>query len=178
MPDAAFIAAAPEARGATRYAILASPIGDLLLTADASGLTGLYMTPHKDRPAKTAAWVRDERALAPAASQMKAYFAGELTAFHLKLAPVGTDFQLRVWRALLDIPYGETTTYGALARRLGNANASRAVGLANGQNPISIVVPCHRVVGSDGSLTGYGGGLDRKRFLLEHEAKHAFRLRP
>ena len=168
MPDAAFVVAAPEARGATRYAILPSPIGDLLLTADASGLTGLYMTPHKDRPAKTAAWIHDERALAAAAWPMRAYFAGELTAFRLALAPVGTDFQLRVWRALLEIPYGETTTYGALARTLGNANASRAVGLANGQNPISIIVPCHRVVGSDGSLTGYVGGLDRTRFRHDH----------
>lgn len=178
MPDAAFIVAAPDARGPTRYAILPSPIGDLLFTADAAGLTGLYMTPHKDRPAKTAAWIHDERALSAALAQMKAYFAGELTEFHLPLAPAGTDFQLRVWRALLAIPFGETTTYGALAKRLGNPNASRAVGLANGQNPISIIVPCHRVVGSDGSLTGYGGGLDRKRFLLDYEAKHAFRLRP
>ena len=178
MPAAAFIDAAEDVRGATRYAILPSPIGDLLLTADAAGLTGLYMTPHKDRPEKTAKWVHDDRALAPAISQMKAYFAGELTEFHLALAPVGTNFQLRVWRALLAIPYGETTTYGALAKQLGNANASRAVGLANGQNPISIIVPCHRVVGADGSLTGYGGGLDRKRVLLDHEAKYAFRLRP
>ena len=178
MAAAAFIDAAAEARGPTRYAILPSPIGDLLLTADAAGLTGLYMTPHKDRPEKTPAWIHDERAVGTALAQVKAYFAGELTEFHLPLAPSGTEFQLRVWRALLEIPYGETTTYGALARRIGNADAARAVGLANGQNPISIIVPCHRVVGSDGSLTGYGGGLDRKRFLLDHEARHAFRLRP
>ena len=104
-------------------------------------------------------------------AQLQAYFAGELRDFELPLAAEGTPFQQRVWRALCDIPYGETISYGELARRIGQPTASRAVGLANGQNPISIVVPCHRVIGANGSLTGYGGGLARKRWLLAHESK-------
>jgi len=110
-----------------------------------------------------------EQPFAAAASQLKSYFAGQLTEFDLPLAPAGTEFQRRVWAGLRTIPYGETVSYGELARQLGSPSASRAVGLANGRNPIAIVVPCHRVIGSDGSLTGYGGGLDRKRFLLALE---------
>jgi len=105
--------------------------------------------------------------------QLHAYFLGKLESFDVELAPEGTPFQQRVWKELLKIPYGETISYGELSRRIGNPNASRAVGLANGSNPIGIVVPCHRVIGANGTLTGYGGGLPRKKWLLEHEAKHA-----
>lgn len=115
--------------------------------------------------------LRDPAAAAEAVRQLRAYFAGGRTAFDLPLAPRGTDFQRRVWRALLDIPPGQTISYGELARRIGRPSASRAVGAANGQNPIAVVIPCHRVVGADGTLTGYGGGLHRKRWLLEHETR-------
>jgi methylated-DNA-[protein]-cysteine S-methyltransferase len=172
-----FIADLTRARGPTVFATIDSPIGKLMLTADDVGLTGLYTTPSKYGPKVDASWRRDERRFTAVREQIDAYFAGALTEFDLPLAPIGTPFQMRVWRALCDIRCGETTTYGALARKLGNANASRAVGLANGQNPISIIVPCHRVVGADGSLTGYGGGLPRKRFLLRHEAGMGFKLR-
>jgi methylated-DNA-[protein]-cysteine S-methyltransferase len=113
----------------------------------------------------------DTAPLAAAARQLAEYFAGQRTEFDLPLEMAGTDFQRRVWAALRQIPYGETVSYGELARGLGKASASRAVGLANGKNPFAVVVPCHRVVGSDGSLTGYGGGLDRKRFLLALEQR-------
>jgi methylated-DNA-[protein]-cysteine S-methyltransferase len=105
-----------------------------------------------------------------AADQLAAYFAGRLTEFSLPLAPAGTPFQRRVWAGLQEIPYGDTWSYGQLAGKVGNPAAVRAVGLANGRNPIAVVIPCHRVIGADGSLTGYGGGLDRKRFLLDLEA--------
>ncbi len=114
-------------------------------------------------------WKRDDAALKQPRAQLQAYFAGELRAFELPLAAAGTVFQQRVWRALCDISYGETISYRKLAQRIGQPSASRAVGLANGKNPISIVVPCHRVIGMNGSLTGYGGGLQRKRWLLAHE---------
>ena len=117
------------------------------------------------------AWRRDAASFADVASQLEQYFAGERTAFDLRLAPRGTPFQQRVWGLLREIPFGETTTYGALAQALGNPRTVRAVGLANGHNPISIVVPCHRVIGADGSLVGFGGGLERKRALLAHEAE-------
>jgi methylated-DNA-[protein]-cysteine S-methyltransferase len=172
-----FIASTGAARGPTVLAMIESPIGELMLTADDVGLTGLYTTPCKYRPDIDPSWRRDDKRFGLVRKQLDAYFAGTLTEFDLVLAPIGTPFQMRVWRALCDIRCGETTTYGALARKLGNANASRAVGLANGQNPISIIVPCHRVVGHDGSLTGYGGGLPRKRFLLQHEGATGFRLR-
>ncbi len=153
----------------TAYATLGSPIGELLLTADGGRLSRLFMSPFEIDPR----WVRDEPALAEPARQLAEYFAGERTEFALEPAPAGTDFQQRVWRRLLEIPYGQTTTYGALARELGNPRSVRAVGLANGRNPISIVVPCHRVIGADGSLVGYGGGLERKRALLALEAEVA-----
>jgi methylated-DNA-[protein]-cysteine S-methyltransferase len=122
-------------------------------------------------PKRDPAWRRDPAPLVDAAEQLEQYFAGERTEFELELAPRGTEFQQRVWRLLLEIPFGETTTYGALAQRLGDPRTVRAVGLANGRNPISIVVPCHRVIGANGKLVGYGGGLDRKRALLAHEAE-------
>jgi len=141
-----------------------SPVGDILLRADADGrLTDLYLRHDEAAPASDAPFeaVRE---------QLDAYFAGKLETFDLVLDPHGTPFQRRVWEALLEIPFGETMSYSQLARRLGDPKLVRAVGLANGRNPISIVIPCHRVIGADGSLVGYGGGLERKRWLLEHEA--------
>jgi methylated-DNA-[protein]-cysteine S-methyltransferase len=152
------------------YTTVASPIGELTLVGDEHGLAGLYMEVHRHGPARDPAWRRDHAPLAAAAEQLEQYFAGERTAFDLPLAPRGTAFQVRVWDLLREIPFGETTTYGALANRLGNPRTVRAVGLANGRNPISIVVPCHRVIGAGGALVGYGGGLERKRALLAHEA--------
>ena len=158
----------------TRYTLVASPLGDLLAHRDDEGITGLFLptgrnvvTPHPD-------WVRDDAAFTDLRTQLDEYFAGTRTEFELSLHPRGSGFQLRVWTALLDIPYGETASYGETAAAIGApVTASRAVGLANGQNPISIIVPCHRVIGANGSLVGYGGGLDAKRWLLSHEAAHA-----
>ena len=151
----------------TAYTTVDSPIGELLLTAEDGALTRLYMSPfHLD-----SAWVHDPAALAEPARQLAEYFAGERTEFELELRPAGTVFQQAVWELLLGIPYGKTTSYGALALELGDPRKVRAVGLANGRNPISIVIPCHRVIGADGSLTGYGGGLPRKRHLLDLEAE-------
>ena len=153
---------------ATRFE---SPIGELLLTASDSALTGVWF-PGKGEV--TCAPANDGRGpanavLARACEQLAEYFAGTRTTFAVPLEPAGTPFQRRVWEALRAIPYGATLSYSELARRLGDVRATRAVGAANGRNPIPIVVPCHRVVGADGSLTGFGGGLDRKRWLLEHE---------
>jgi len=152
----------------TYYDMMQSPIGELMLVSDGNTLTGLYMDNQKHAGGRAKA-IRDEEMLKQPRAQLQAYFAGELREFGLPLAAGGTPFQQRVWRALRDIPYGETISYGELARRIGQPKASRAVGLANGRNPISIVVPCHRVIGANGSLTGYGGGLERKRWLLAHE---------
>jgi methylated-DNA-[protein]-cysteine S-methyltransferase len=150
-----------------------SPLGPLTLTSDGRALTGLYMSEHRHRPPLPPGAVRDDEdaALATAAAQVREYLAGERRTFSLELAAAGTPFQHEVWDALTTIPYGETVTYGELARRVGRPGAARAVGLANGRNPISIVVPCHRVVGADGTLTGYGGGLERKRELLALETR-------
>ena len=153
----------------TAYATVDSPIGELLLTAEDGALTRLYMAPFAVDPA----WEHDPAALAEPVRQLAEYFAGERTEFALELRPAGTAFQRGVWDLLLGIPYGETTTYGTLAAELGDPRKVRAVGLANGRNPISIVVPCHRVIGADGSLVGYGGGLERKRALLALEAEVA-----
>lgn len=154
-----------------------SPIGPLTLLSDGQHLTGVRMDGQRHAPPLPPDTVRYDAAaddlpvpLAAAAAQLAAYFAGERTAFDLPLAPQGTPFQRRVWQALREVPYGTTTSYGELARRIGRPGAVRAVGLANGRNPLPIVVPCHRVIGADGSLTGYGGGLDRKRYLLGLEA--------
>ncbi|EID11685.1 methylated-DNA--protein-cysteine methyltransferase [Mycolicibacterium phlei RIVM601174] len=130
----------------------------------------LRMTDQTYEPSRDG-WIPDERAFPEAVEQLEAYFAGELSEFDLELELVGTDFQRRVWAALLTIPYGETRSYGEIARQIGAPGASRAVGLANGHNPISIIVPCHRVIGANGSLTGYGGGLERKRLLLDMEKR-------
>ncbi len=150
-----------------------SPIGRLLLTTDGTALTGLYMEP-SCKAQSTQGWLEDGGAgpLAEAVRQLDEYFAGRRRDFDLPLRLRGTVFQQRVWRELCEIPYGETWSYGQLARRIDKPNASRAVGLANGRNPISILVPCHRVIGADGSLTGYGGGIERKQWLLAHEGLH------
>jgi methylated-DNA-[protein]-cysteine S-methyltransferase len=159
---------------ALTHVIIGSPIGPLTLVAAGGGLAGLYMEVHRHGPGPEGTGAPGDPAAEPfaaAARQLAAYFAGTLTRFSLPLTPRGTEFQRLVWAALLQIPFGQTATYGQLAADLGRPAASRAVGLANGRNPISIVVPCHRVIGSDGSLTGYGGGLDRKRYLLDLERR-------
>ena len=148
----------------------ASPIGTIQLRGTDAALTGVFMETHRHEPARPADAVRDPGPLRAARRELEEYFAGERREFSLALEPVGTPFQMRVWQALRAIPYGETISYGELARRIENPRAVRAVGLANGRNPISIIVPCHRVIGADGSLTGYGGGLERKRFLLALES--------
>jgi methylated-DNA-[protein]-cysteine S-methyltransferase len=151
---------------------LESPIGPLLLMSDGTSLTGLHTDNDRHRPAARPDWIRDENVapFAQTVAQLRAYFDGTLIKFDLPLAPQGTAFQMVVWRELRNIPYGETISYGELARRIGRPTASRAVGHSNARNPISIIVPCHRVIGADHSLTGYAGGLDRKRTLLQHEA--------
>ncbi len=154
---------------ATLYTTTDSPIGELLLTGDGAALTGLYMQAGR-RKRIDPSWRRSDAAFAAAVAQLGEYFAGERREFDLALAPRGGEFQLRAWQALREIPYGETIAYGEQARRIGHPDAARAVGAANGQNPIGVIVPCHRVVGADGSLTGFGGGLSRKRLLLDLEA--------
>ncbi|MGH2763140.1 MAG: methylated-DNA--[protein]-cysteine S-methyltransferase [Thermoleophilaceae bacterium] len=152
------------------YGTLDSPLGELLLVGDGEALTGLHMLPeHRHPPGVGPGWRRDPASFAEAVRQLRAYFAGELTAFDLPVAPRGTVFQRAVWDALREIPYGSTIGYGELAAWLGRPAAARTVGAANGRNPIAIVIPCHRVIGASGALTGYGGGLDRKRRLLELE---------
>jgi methylated-DNA-[protein]-cysteine S-methyltransferase len=146
-----------------------SPLGTLTLVNADGVLSGIYMPEHKRGPQSEAIGTRVRSGFEQAASQLQEYFERKRTVFTLLLAPEGTDFQQRVWAQLRNIPYGETRSYAQLADAIGNRAAIRAVGLANGRNPLSIVVPCHRVIGSDGSLTGYAGGLDRKRFLLELE---------
>ncbi len=151
-----------------QYRTMDSPVGLLTLAGRDGKLMHLRMVDQTYEPSRDG-WERDDSAFADAVDQLSAYFAGERTEFHLELDMVGTQFQRRVWDALQTIPYGETCTYGEIARQIGSPSASRAVGLANGHNPIGIIVPCHRVIGANGSLTGYGGGLDRKRALLELE---------
>lgn len=152
-----------------RYGIVPSPVGALTLTGTATALTGCYFEQHTKPMDDLATLERDDDAFARAAGQLDAYFAGDRHTFDLDLAPRGTDFQLRVWMGLRAIPYGETRSYGELAAAVGSPKGFRAVGLANGRNPLSIIVPCHRVIGADGTLTGFGGGVDRKRFLLDLE---------
>lgn len=151
------------------YRIVDSPIGTLLLAAQGPVLHRLAFV-RAGLPAPSPGWRPDDTgALDAVAAELSAYFAGQLTRFTVPVAPQGTPFQERVWQALLQIPYGETTSYGALARRIGADTAVRAVGAANGANPIAIVVPCHRVIGANGALTGFGGGLPVKRALLDLE---------
>ena len=160
------------------YDIIPSPVGDLLLVANETHLTGVRFAPHPTDMAargwsRTPAGSSADTILRRTREQLDEYFAGDITTFDLPLGPNGTPFQLQVWEALRGIPFGETISYGELARRLGDPKAMRAVGAANGRNPIPIIVPCHRVIGADGSMTGFGGGIDRKRWLLSHEG--AFR---
>lgn len=153
------------------HTVINSPVGSLTLVAEEGAIVGLYMNLQRHRPDDSALGEPDPggRQVDPfkaATDQLDAYFAGALTRFTLPLAPRGSAFQKRVWTALQDIPYGRTESYGELAERIGSPGAARAVGLANGRNPIGIVIPCHRVIGSHGNLTGYAGGLDRKKQLL------------
>jgi methylated-DNA-[protein]-cysteine S-methyltransferase len=165
------------------YGFLESPVGRLLVARDTAGVRRIHFNgpatagpyvpkagPYvRSRIRPAAAWERHDAAFGDLATQLTEYFEGRRRAFELRLAPEGTPFQLRVWNALLEIPYGETISYGELAARIGDRSASRAVGLANGSNPLPIVIPCHRVIGSNGKLTGYGGGLAIKQQLLSLE---------
>ena len=153
-----------------RWDTMASPIGTLLLTGTREGLTGVYMETGGAASAAVMSAVRDTTSFAEAKRQLQEYFAGTRRGFDLPLQPEGTPFQVMVWDALREIPYGTTVSYQELARRIGAEKAVRAVGAANGANPIPIIIPCHRIIGADGSLTGYGGGIERKRWLLDHES--------
>lgn len=150
------------------YIEMDSPIGSLLVTCDDDGITGLRM----DTPGRPgiATMKRGHPLLTRARKQLNEYFAGKRTEFDLPLTPQGTDFQCAVWKRLERIPFGRTKSYGEIASEVGKPKASRAVGAANGRNPISVIVPCHRVIGSNGTLTGFGGGLERKQWLLQHES--------
>lgn len=160
------------------YTEVPSPVGPISLRGSERGLTGLFLTEHRHGPpeGERAHWQRDDGRFVDVRRQLDEYFAGQRTVFDLPLdfeGIGGTAFQRRVWAGLAAIAYGETVSYGELARRIGQAAAVRAVGLANGRNPVSIIVPCHRVIGANGTLTGYGGGMDRKRVLLDLEARRA-----
>ena len=154
-----------------RYSWIASPLGNVLLVATGDGLRGVYFHDQKYVPTVDPAWKRDDDAplLRAARRQIDEYFSGARDRFDLPLAPVGTPFQRAIWNAIAEVPRGATRTYTQLAARVGRPDCARAAGSATGRNPLSIIVPCHRIVGSDGSLTGYAGGLDRKRYLLAHE---------
>lgn len=155
---------------ATEYRVVDSPVGPLTIAGIGGVVTHLRMTDQSHAPADQAAWApAADGAFADVVEQLTRYFDGELTSFDVAIELRGTDFQTKVWRALCDIPYGETWSYGELARHIGSPGSSRAVGLANGRNPVAIIVPCHRVIGADGSMTGYGGGIERKVHLLELE---------
>lgn len=152
------------------YRTIDSPIGPLTLAGRGDVLTNLRMVDQTYEPNRSD-WTLDDTAFPVAVDQLRSYFAGDRTDFDLELGMTGTQFQKRVWEALMTIPYGETRSYGQIAEQIGAIGAARAVGLANGRNPIAIIVPCHRVIGASGDLTGYGGGLDRKRSLLELEKR-------
>ncbi len=159
-----------------KHRVVASPLGPLTLVVDEAGaLVGLYAAGQRHGPEETGTPIGelDDTVAQDAADQLAEYFAGSRSRFDVRVEPVGTDFQRRVWAALTEIPYGSTETYGHLAERIGSPRGTRAVGAAVGRNPISIIVPCHRLVGSAGSLVGYAGGLDRKRWLLDLEAGSA-----
>ncbi|HUY93107.1 MAG TPA: methylated-DNA--[protein]-cysteine S-methyltransferase [Pirellulales bacterium] len=152
------------------YAQCSSPLGELLMLSDGESLTGLYFEDHRRGPAHGANWRRDSGPFQQVQDELAAYFAGELREFSVQLAPRGSDFQREVWNELRRIPPGNTLTYAELAAKVGRPNAIRAAGAANARNPISIIIPCHRVIGANASLTGYAGGLERKQWLLRHEA--------
>ena len=155
---------------ALKYTAMESPIGPLLLAGDESGLHLVYFVNGRRPMSTPSAWIEDKKPFKEAVRQLKTYFDGKLTNFDLPLVLDGTEFQLLVWRNLQKIPYGETVSYGQLAKRIGSPDAARAVGLANGSNPIPIIIPCHRVIGSNGDLTGFGGGLPIKKKLLALES--------
>ena len=157
----------------TTFRTIDSPVGTLTLAGRDGILTNLRMDDQTHAPADQPDWEPDQDAFADVAEQLDAYFAGELTTFDVPLQLEGTPFQREVWAALQEIPYGETWSYGQLADHIGKPGAARAVGLANGRNPVGIIVPCHRVIGADGSLTGYGGGLPRKQALLQLERERS-----
>jgi methylated-DNA-[protein]-cysteine S-methyltransferase len=157
--------------GTISYTVMKSPIGPLMLAGDDAGLRLVHFSTGRRPKAPEADWVEDKAPFKEVIRQLEEYFHGKLRDFDLPLALDGTDFQLLVWRNLQKIPYGETVSYGQLARRIGNPAASRAVGLANGSNPIPIIIPCHRVIGSNGDLTGFGGGLPVKKKLLALESR-------
>jgi methylated-DNA-[protein]-cysteine S-methyltransferase len=153
----------------TRGRTIDSPIGPISLGGDDDVLTQLVMHEQRHAPVDIDAWPQDPNAFGDVVDQLKAYWEGDLTEFDVDMRLEGTEFQQRVWQGLQEIPYGETWSYGQLADHIGAHNAQRAVGLANGKNPVAIIVPCHRVIGASGTLVGYGGGLDRKGFLLALE---------
>jgi methylated-DNA-[protein]-cysteine S-methyltransferase len=155
------------------YTTIDSPIGELLLLGDGHALRGLYMQDGRKPTVVAPGWERTEAPFAAVTIQLEEYFSGRRDTFDVPLQMQGTPFELRVWSALRQIPYGETMSYGELAGGIGQPTGARAVGLANGRNPIAVIVPCHRVIGADGSLTGYGGGIERKRVLLELEQGQA-----
>jgi methylated-DNA-[protein]-cysteine S-methyltransferase len=157
----------------TYWTRMATPLGPLLLVGTGEALTAIGLPSGRGAMPADPAWVAADAPFAEAVRQLTAYFAGARREFDLPLAPAGTPFQLRVWRALLDVPYGQTESYSALARRIGRPAAVRAVGAANGRNPLPIVIPCHRVIGRDGRLVGYGGGLAAKETLLTLERRVA-----
>lgn len=152
------------------YTTFDSPIGELLLAGDDGGLRLLSMqaAPRPRRIGRD--WRRADQAFAATRAQLEEYFAGARREFDVELSLHGNPFELRVWQELCEIPYGETVSYGEIARAIGAPSAARAVGLANARNPVALIVPCHRVIGADGGLTGYGGGLERKRYLLDLES--------
>jgi len=156
-------------------AVYSSPVGDIVVGATADEVCSLEFVKGRKRPAASPA--ASSRALSACFHQLDEYFAGERKIFELMLRLRGTEFQIKVWRALLDVSYGETASYGDIARAIGRPNAVRAVGHANGQNPVSIIVPCHRIIGRSGALVGYGGGLERKVWLLGHEKRYSGKVR-
>ena len=157
----------------TYFATMPSPVGELTLCSNGAAITGLYFSTGSKARAAESTWQRDEARLASALRQVQEYFAGKRQRFDLPLAPSATDFQSKVLDALQEIPYGEICSYKDIANAIGSPKAVRAVGTANGNNPIAIIIPCHRVIGSDGSLAGFGGGLSAKRFLLDLESRNA-----
>lgn len=159
---------------ALRFRVIDSPLGPLTLAGTGNTLMHVRMSDQRHEP-DSSDWEPDGAAFADATEQLSAYFAGDLREFDVDLALAGTDFQRRVWAALRTIPYGQTRSYGQIAEQIGSPGGSRAVGLANGRNPVAIIVPCHRVIGSGGTMTGYGGGIERKRSLLDLESRNAAR---
>ncbi|HEY2148470.1 MAG TPA: methylated-DNA--[protein]-cysteine S-methyltransferase [Pirellulales bacterium] len=157
----------------TIFTYIDSPLGRIMVLGDGEFVTGLYMPDHKGRPGLDASWQLAEEPFAAIREQLAEYFAARRQEFSVPLKLAGTPFQRRVWQELLQIPFGSTISYAELARRIGQPTATRAVGNANGRNPVSILVPCHRVIGANGQLTGYGGGIDRKQWLIEWERRPA-----